>query len=524
MPDHILSDFSGGWNTRKAPPFLAENELPRADNIQILSAGEIGKRGGYSRIGNNDSDTNIVTGLAAFSTPTGTKHLVRTKNGNIEYYNAGTWTDITAALTITTTGDIKHVFTAFRGVLFATNGTDIPWKWTGSGNATLIAQAIGGGADTIDKARAICSHRERVVLGDVTATESAAQTRYESVIWPSDSGTADTWSASPTGKIHLGQGDGDSITCLLSLVGDLIAFKQNSIWRITDHGSSTQVARKIADVGTPSPHGAVVADGRVFFLSTDALLFMYDPRQGDTPDAVVELTTERIGPRSTQKVTKSRLPYSHLVHNEENNEVVCFLDDTEVSSDTPAQAAAWVYNVRVGAWTRWRFGTRRINVSVYGWDPSTSSPSIMYGSSDGFTLLGDYGGYDTNGVSNTVISLDVITAPSICETTAIKNWRWLYLYTNLQQLDANIDDNPASDAMDVYHFAALPIQASPLSTHLSTTLPAVTAVDGIDYDSTAELRLTGYSRAVWFRLRHDSGQRIRLSGLMVNFEPTQPRR
>lgn len=522
MADHALFDYSGGWNTRKPPVLLADNEFERADNVRLMAGGGWVKRRGYTRIGNDDANTSVVTGVYPYSTPSGTRHMLRTKNAKIEYVTGGTWTDITAALTVTTTADVKHVFTTFRGNAVGTNGTDIPWKWPGTGNAAVIARAIGGGADTIDKAAAVCTHKERLILGDVTATETAVQTRYESVIWPSDAGTLDTWSASPTGRIHIGQGDGDSIICSLSLLGYLIVFKQNSTWRISDFGvSATQNVIRVASVGTSSKHGAVVANGIVYFLAPTGLLYSYDPRQGDSPDALRELTTPKIGDWNIENLTESRLPYSHLAHWERTQEIVCFVDDVSVSGTTPGQAAAWVWNIAASGWSRW-FYDKRINVSAYGWNAVDGLQSPILGTHDGFVNMADVLGVD--GPHAATITMTAYLAPTSCGSPGqYKGWRWAYVYTNSRQLDQGLNDVPTVDTFSMNQDEVLPATGA-LTTGFSMSAPAQAGASTDMYDSFSEARLSGHGRFTRLRFVHTTSRRIRFSGILLNYEPEGPRR
>lgn len=523
-----MFDFTGGWNTRKPPILLAPNELERADNIRPLQGGGFQKRRGYIRVGNDDSNTQPVTGLHCFSTPSGTDHMLRTKNAKIEYYNAGTWTDITGALTVTTTVNVKHNFATFRGNAVGTNGTDIPWKWPGTGNAAVIARAIGGGADTIDKTAVVATHRERLVLGDVTATETAVQTRYESVIWPSDVGTLDTWSAAPTGKIHIGQGDGDSITCLLSLLDYLIVFKQHSMWRVTELGDSTnQRVVKVADIGTLGARTAIYADGKIYFISASGLLWSYDPRQGDSPDALEELTTEKIGDRPLAARTVTHVPYWHLTYLPLTREIVWFFNDTNVGAGS-AQNAAWVYNIPLRAYARWQWD-KSPNVSTHGPYPGTiltESGAPFFGTGDGFVGWFDTANVyrdDSTGASST-ITMTTYLAPVSCDSPGtVKKWNWAYLVTNSQQ--GGEGTAPGPDTITLVQDNVLPADDSTGASLTHTlTMPAQAGATSDMYDSMEQAELSGHGKWIRFRLSHTANKGIRVAGLMLNYDLRGPRR
>lgn len=343
-----MFDFSGGINTRFTEAVLAENEAVEILNGHLTARGGIEKRYGFEpHIAGDTATTDAIVGLQQF-VRSGDDYVVRLQDGLVEYNNAGTWTDVTGSVTVSTTATDRWVFSTFRDSLIATNGTDVPIKWSGTGNASVITQAIGGGSDTIDKAATLVRHRERIVLGDVTATESSTQTRYGSVIWPSDSGTLDTWSASPTGKIHIDQGDGESITNLQDVLGYLVVFKQNSLHRVTDFGvSATQDRVRVAPVGTPGRHTAVVVGTTVYFLDAVGRFWAYDAR-GDNEDAVTELSATKIGRQTLTAFVGTRLPYGHLYHDPKRNEIYCFLSQDESATTN----AAWVFNINTGGFTR----------------------------------------------------------------------------------------------------------------------------------------------------------------------------
>ncbi len=76
-----------------------------------------------------------------------TYYLINVIGGKIYYMTGfdGTWHDITGSVTITAGSFCS--FKNFFNVLYITNGTDAPFQWTGSGNATII-QALTANAYT----------------------------------------------------------------------------------------------------------------------------------------------------------------------------------------------------------------------------------------------------------------------------------------------------------------------------------------------------------------------------------------
>lgn len=531
MPAWPIFDVSGGLNTTAPPPLLADNELWRAHNVLLRQRG-FEKRPGYRRIctAAGDAATQKVMGLHIFTTPAGVRHIVRIRNALIENYDASTptnWADITGSMTPATT--IRTKMDVFRGNIVGTDTVDVPWKWAGSGNAAAITNTIDAGADTIDKAATLVVHRERLVLGDVTATESAVQSRYESVIWPSTAGTLDTWTSAPDGKIHLGQGDGDSITAMVSLLGYLVVFKQHSIWRVSDYGvADTQVALRVGNVGTANRFGAIVVDSLVYFLDDEFRLWSYDPRQGDSPDALQEHTG-----RTTSLFERARLAEDTdtgaargLVYWPDQRVILAFCGDRDFDTTPTTPNCAWVYHIDLGhARTKWNF-LDDWTAYAYGLSDYAQHPALILGSTDGYVarVLGDRTDDATGAIAGTAtaIDMDAYFAPTGCgDADHIKKWNWAYVYTNSQQLLFNGGDAPTADSITLGLINVLPeddVSGNPLS--FTVSMPD----QGDLYESVAEQRLSGHGRFVQFRIRQNSSRHIRVSGLLLNYTQEGERR
>jgi len=426
-----MFDFSGGIVTAKSKTLLADNECEEILNGHLDAQGSIEQRNGYAPyITADTATTDPITGLYQLRTTAG-DYVIRTQDSLVEWNSSGTWTDVTGTLSVTTTADVRHVFETFRGNVIATNGTDIPWKWPGTGNAVVITRAIGGGADTIDKAATLVRHRERIVLGDVTATISTVQTRFPSRIWPSDAGTLDTWAASPTGKIEINEGDGDSITCLLDVLGYLVVFKQHSMHRISDFGvASVQDSIRVAPIGTPGPHTAIVVESLVYFLDAEGRFWAYDVRQGDNPDGLVELTAGKLGDATLSNYVRSRLPQAHLLHDPNRHDIYCFLSQSGSSTTN----VAWVWNLDVGAFTRMEWDLDW-NVSTVIRN-ATEDAVLLAGSTTGLVTTLDTGD-DDNG---TAFDFTWISGQKNAQAIdVIKGFRGIDSYTNITGINRSFD-------------------------------------------------------------------------------------
>ena len=89
---------------------------------------------------------------------------------------------------------------------------------------------------------------------------------------------------------EVGSGDGDQITGLVTIAGNLVVFKENSIWRLAVQGDDPPISRTdliTPDCGCIAPGALITLDNVVYFLSWDGLK-VYDnniPQSIDTPFA-----------------------------------------------------------------------------------------------------------------------------------------------------------------------------------------------------------------------------------------------
>lgn len=354
-------DFSGGYNDRYGKVALRENEVLDISNFHLDGRGGLEKRRGCSPLiaATTIPDDRAICGLTFFITASGSRYgIIVTRDnggGNIYSYDGAAYTD---RGNVTAGGEKPISFANFKGYNVYTIFEDadyIPEKWNGSGSYADITRTVGGGADTIDGANVLCKHRERLILGDVTATIGAVQTRFKSLIWPSDAGTLDTWSSAPTGRIHLGEGDGESITCMLDVMGVLVVFKQNSLWRVTNlgqaagtAGTTAQDAKKIAEVGAQGPNSACVVGNHVYFLDCSGRLWRYDVR-GIDEDALTELSRDKFGPSALGTGQSNVAAFAAVKYYEQRNEL--WID----TSGAVATDMYWVYNLTSGGFTKMAF-------------------------------------------------------------------------------------------------------------------------------------------------------------------------
>jgi len=130
-----------------------------------------------------------------------------------------TWDDITAALTITTSNHMD--FENFLNEVYMTNGTDLPVKWTGTGNAVVMDVP-----SLLTKAKFVKQFNNYLFLANVFVNG----TQHGSRIYWSGLKNTGTWSA--THFIEIALNDGQEITGIKVLADRLVIYKSRSIYNV----------------------------------------------------------------------------------------------------------------------------------------------------------------------------------------------------------------------------------------------------------------------------------------------------
>ena len=133
--------WTGGvWYSRPEEDVAVE-EISAMENTRIQAAGAVEKRLGtasYKSAANISLDPTL-TMCAQFTVPPASPYVVIVAGTAIYKYASG-WSAITGSVTVTADDDHTFEWAADEGsgTLFATNGVDVPFKWTGSGNAAVV--------------------------------------------------------------------------------------------------------------------------------------------------------------------------------------------------------------------------------------------------------------------------------------------------------------------------------------------------------------------------------------------------
>lgn len=418
-----VRDFSGGINTRYSPTRLQPNEVVDCLNFHLEARGGVYRRKGYIPYIEGETGSPI-TGLYQFRT-VDENYTLRVQNGAFEWDNAGAWTDATGAETLSADKNDRCVFSTYRKHAIFTDGVNPPLKWDGSGNVAQIERELDATGDTLDRAATLVLHDNRIIYGDVTLNESSSQTRYESRIYPADLGTIDGLSVDPDGMQDISEGDGDSVSCLLDVMGFLVVFKQNSFYRVEHFADAgIQNTKRVAAVGTPGPHSAIGVGPYIYFLDSYGQLWVYDAR-GTNTDSMRNLSEEKLGESTLNQFQKARLKYAHLYYHPARNEIYCFL-----SQDPNWTDVAWVFNRTTGGFVRHVFADDFNIVAPYIDD--NGQAQFMGGTFDGGVYQLDQGLRDADPDTGEIPTAFVLTQHYDMESiNIVKGYRDIDIYSTI---------------------------------------------------------------------------------------------
>ncbi len=241
------SAFEGGLNIRDHWTKIADNELTVADNIRLDEGGVVRGRGAWLKysttaVGTAGNLIGIVQGEWIIAGVL-TRRTVATDGVKVFYGTGAAWTDITGAVVNTATTSSLISFLSFNNVLIGYGGTSIPWTWDGNAGSIVVL------AGSPPVATIGIVWQNRVFFAGVLT----ARTRlYYSAI-----GDQLTWGASAYVDIPSPY-DGDEITGLAVLYGNLIVFKRKSIYIVQgDSPENWVISKTNSAVGCVSPSSVI---------------------------------------------------------------------------------------------------------------------------------------------------------------------------------------------------------------------------------------------------------------------------
>lgn len=272
---YTKSSFTGGQNDSDQIDQIKDDECVYIQNMITQGTGYLVNRGGHDYVGDTSVATNPVVGNYTFVTDAGTVIELRMETTNLQYNNAGTWTNIDTGFT---TG-LDTWFTQANNKVYISNGTDNTHSYDGSSVSDLGASYPKGKYSAWWK-------NYFFIAGDAYI----GGTGYKNRVFFSNLGTPDTMTTG-TDYFDVGKSDGQSITGIYPLGEFLVIFKRKSIyilsganpdaWKLS--ASVNNLSTIANGIGCVSAKSIVQVGNDLWFASDDGIRSVRRNEQGSIP-------------------------------------------------------------------------------------------------------------------------------------------------------------------------------------------------------------------------------------------------
>lgn len=333
-------DFSGGLNTKSPGTSLAANQAIDLQNINLLPSGGFEKRRGNSVFNSSAMASGAsIHGLGYFRKSDATEFLVSVAGTKIFTSPFdGTMTDRSASLTITTGNNNIWTSSVMNDLIIFVGGaraSDVPIKWSGSGNAAVL-----GGTPPVGEFGIVGNNR--FFIGNTISNPSR-------IAW-SILGNPEDWTGTGSGTQDVSTNDGDTLVGAALLGYDhLLLFKQNSIHDLSIRTSPFPLYPLFRNVGAISKRGIVEVNGIVYFITPGARMKATDgTRVYDAANPGPTGITDFIDDIWDSLIT-SRLPYLHGTYYRKLNQIWWVVSSSAASTHDVCikwdlARKAWLYD------------------------------------------------------------------------------------------------------------------------------------------------------------------------------------
>ena len=264
-------NFNGGLNSTSGPLSLSNNESSDLRNVDFNKFGSIVKRNGYTAL-NTSAITNSpnsdglhwyeLTASGAYSS-----FIMNVGDGKLWKQDSldGTWDDITGSVTIT--ADNFCEFENWLNKVYITNNTDVPFFWSGSGNAAAMSVPAN-----LTKAKCVVQFNNYLFLGNTVVNSVTHKSRFYWCEIKDDT----TWLA--TSFIDVSKDDGQQIIKMIVMGDRLVVFKERAIYNVFFTGDNTIpfiIQKSNSPVGSIAQGSVQEVENGIVFLSYDGFYY-YD--------------------------------------------------------------------------------------------------------------------------------------------------------------------------------------------------------------------------------------------------------
>ena len=268
VPYGVIAN-NGGLNSTASPLNVQDNESTDCQNVDFDIFGSVLKRNGYATLNSSAFNSGAAwNSLYWFEFGSGpTQYLIGTCGNKLAKMDDldGTWDDITGALTVTA-GNNNHVSWATHlDNALGTNGVDVPFLWTGTGNGAAMTVPTG-----LTTAKFVAIFANYTFLAHVTVSGTVHPSRlYWSAI-----DSISSWGSSDFRDVS--KNDGQHITGIKALGSSLVIYKTKSIWVAQFTGDSDVpfiFSKTPSHVGCDSGHSIQEVSNGHIFHSQDGFYF-----------------------------------------------------------------------------------------------------------------------------------------------------------------------------------------------------------------------------------------------------------
>ena len=385
-------DFTGGLNQDDHPLGLQPSELRVANNV-YWSGKALSSRRGTDNI--NTAAINggtAVTGIFDYTRSAGASRDIVAVVGDKFYKDArsATPTDISGAVTITSGAANACQFATFNENLIVANGTNTPWRWTGTGNAAVL-----GGYPPAFKT--IISKWNRVFGAGHTAAPRTI--RFSALADETTWAAADTVRATLPASGSANAEGSDAIVTLGHLGDSIFCGLINSIGRVYYTGDSLApfIYTQISSFGVAGPRAYVPFGDGGYFVSNRGVHYI------TTSDVSVSYQSSMVSGRKLRtywaELGKTRVQNvsGTLYFTSNGNWIVVWSftqgAGTQNNSILVMDVTDGPGNERFAIWTG-----IQANVLATILNPTTYAEELLFGTNDGFIWQADTGS-DDNGAA-----------------------------------------------------------------------------------------------------------------------------
>lgn len=357
-------NFNGGLNSASGPLSLQNNESTDLQNIDFNKFGSILKRNGYNAL-----NTTAITsspqsdGLYWYEFVTAGAYdskLLNVADGKLYKMDSlnGTWNDVTGAITITA-GKFCD-FETFLSEAYVTNNYDLPFKWTGSGNAAVMTVPA-----SLTKAKCVALFNNYLFLANCVV---GGVTHKSRLCW-SNIGDTNTWGSA--NFIDIARNDGQEIQRVITLGDRFVVFKTRSIYIVGFTGDNNIpfiVQKSASAVGCIAPFSVQELENGLVFLSHDGLYY-FDGNNSYKISDRIQTTIDGFN--------QTRLSNARSMVKGKKNQYFCSFSSS--SSNTNDRVLVWDFSLN--AW------------SVYKGMACSSMSKVFVNGIEERIYFGDYSGF-----------------------------------------------------------------------------------------------------------------------------------